>query len=238
MPEITLDGTPRDPRDVRWVLATMLFPNDETLRRQYFGIDSARYKVLECNDTDRLEINASDLRLLIEAPAYDVLKDITAANTKCATVAGDILMVLYIMDKFNVPEPSLNKAIFVAMEYAKNAKYGDGTRMNVSERMVLKCWNEYKPVAHLWAAFRINVAYPYTKDGVFSDPKFLEVAVGLFRFGAAFIPARAKIKNPVIDAAKCWTLPDRIPASNLVSERRPDRLLKYLKKYKAPKSSM
>lgn len=40
------------------------------------------------------------------------------------------------MDKFGVPEPSLNKAIFIAMVFAKTAKYGDGTPMNVSERMV------------------------------------------------------------------------------------------------------
>lgn len=237
MPKITLDGTPND---IGLMRATMLFPNDDVLRRQCFGVELTRFKVMECKDTDRLEINASDLRLLIEAPAYDVLKNITAANTKRATVAGDILTALYLMDKFSVPEPSLNKAIFVSMEFAKSKDgvYGDGTRMNVSERMVLECWNEYKPVAHLWAAFRINGAYPYADDDVFSDPQFLEVAVGLFRFGAGFIPARAKNKTPVLDAQKCWALPDSIPARNPVLDRIPDRLLEYLKKYKAPKSSM
>lgn len=236
MPEITLDGSPND---IRWVRATMLFPNNEAERRQCFGVELARLKVLECKDTDRLEIDASDLRLLIEAPAYDALKEIAAANTKRAIVAGDLLVALYIMDKFGVPEPSLNKAIFVATEYAKTAKYGDGTRMNVSERMVLECWNEYKPVAHLWAAFRINGAYPYAPaDEVFSHSQFLGVAVGLFRFGAGFIPARAKKKTPVLEAQKCWSLPGNVPASNLVSDQIPDRLLEYLKKYKAPKSSM
>ena len=236
MPEITLDGTPND---IGWIRATMLFPNDEAARHQCFGVELARLKVLECKDTDRLEIDACDLRLLIEAPAYDALKNIAAANTKCAIVAGDILAALYLMDKYSVPEPSLNKAKFVAMEYAKTAKYGDGTRMNVSERMVLECWEKYKPVAHLWAAFRINGSYPYAPaDEVFIHTKFLEVAVGLFRFGAGFIPARAKKKIPVLDAQKCWVLPDSIPASNLISDRIPDRLLKYLKKYKAPKSLM
>ena len=128
MPEIILDGTPHD---VGWVRATMLFPNDDTARRQYFGIELARFKVLECKDTDRLEISACDLRLLIEAPAYDALKDITVANTKRAIVAGDILTALYLMDRFAVPEPSMNKAIFVAQEYAKTAKYGDVAHLNV-----------------------------------------------------------------------------------------------------------
>ena len=103
MPEITLDGSPSD---IGLVRATMLFPNDDVLRRQCFGIELARFKVLECKDTDRLEINASDLRLLIEPPAYSALKDITAANTKCATVAGDILSMLYLMGRFGVPDPN------------------------------------------------------------------------------------------------------------------------------------
>lgn len=159
------------------------------------------------------------------------------ANSKRAFIAGDILMTLYLMDRFKLPEPSMNKALFVAMEFAKKATYGDGTRLNTSERMVRQCWTEYESVAHLWAAFRINQAYPYTDDP-FIDPKFLEVAVGLYRFGTGFVPARAKKKIPVLDAQKCWALPDNVPASNLKSDRIPDRLLKYLKKYKAPKSSM
>ena len=234
MPEIILDGSPND---IGGVYATMLFPNDDVLRLQYFGIELTRFKVLECKDTDRLEINACDLRLLIDAPAYDALKDIRIANTKRAIVAGDILMALYLMDKFGVVEPSLNKAFSVAMEYAKTAKYGDGTRMNVSERMVSQCWNEYKPVAHLWAAFRINAAYPYAPDEeVLMSKKFPEVAVEIYRFGVGFIPFRAK--TPILDAEKCWVLPDSIAASKPVLDRAPDVLLKYIKNYKAPKSSM
>lgn len=232
MPGIILDNTPHD---IGWVRATMMFPNDDVARRQLFGVEFARCKVLECKDTDRLEVDAGSLRLLIEAPAYDVLKNIVADNTKRAIVAGDILTALYLMDKFKVPEPSMNKAVFMAMEFAKTAKYGDGTPMNISERMVRKYWEEYKPVAHLWAAFRINLAYPYAPaDDVLCRTEFLEVAVGLFDFGSKFISFRAK--TPVLDAEKCWALPDSIVARNLESDQVPDRLLKYLKKYKAPRS--
>lgn len=237
MPGIVLSNASQD---ICWVRALMLFPNKDIERERCFCVEMARFNLLECKDTDRLEIDARSLRLLIEAPAYDALKDITAVNTKRATVAGDILAMLYLMDRFGVPEPSLNKAIFAAMEFAKTAKYGDGTRMNVSERMVLECWNEYKPVAHLWGAFRINKAYPFAPDiNIFSQEHFapfLQVAVGLYNFGTQFIPFRAKHKTPVLEAEKCWKLPDSIPPSNLISDRMPDRLLKYLKKYKAPQS--
>ena len=236
MAEIILDGSPNDRV---WIRATMLFPNDDTARKQCFGIELARFKVLECKSTDRLEIDADDLRLLIEAPAYEVLKNIVVANIKRAVVAGDILMTLYIMNKYSVPKPSMNKAIFVAQEYAKTGKYRDGTRMNVSERIVRKCWEEYLPVAHLWAAYRINRAYPYAPaDDIFGQTKFLEMAVELYRFGTGFVPSHTKHKTPVLNAEKCWALPDSIPAGNLEPDRAPHRLLKYLKRYKAPKSRM
>ena len=238
MPGIILDNTPHD---LGWVRTLMLFPNDDMARQQYFGVELARFNVMECKDTDRLEIDARDLRLLIEAPAYDEFRKIAAENTKQALVAGDILVTLYLMDKFRVPEPSMNKAVFVASEFAKTAeygKYGDGTRMMTSERMVRKCWEEYMPVAHLWAAMRINQAYAFAPDeNIFSlqhFAPFLQVAVGLYNFGTQFIPSRAKLKIPVLDAGKCWVLPKNIQASNLVSDRAPDRLLKCLKKYKAP----
>lgn len=230
--QVTLDGSPND---IGWIRATMLFPNDDMARRQCFAAESTRAKVLDCADADRLEIAARDLRLLIDAPAYGDLKKIVADNTKRAIVAGDILMGLYVMHRFKVPEPSMNKAKFVAQEYAKTAKYGDGTRMNVSERMILEFWNEYKSVAHFWAAFRINRAYPYAPDeDVFISKEFPEVAVEMYRFGIGFIPFRAKA--PILDAEESWALPNHIPGRSLVSEQIPERLLKYLKKYKAPKS--
>ncbi len=231
--QVTLDGSPND---IGWIRATMLFPNNDVARRQCFAVEFAIAKVLGCEDADRLEIAARDLRLLIDAPAYADLKRIAVANTKRAIVAGDILMGLYVMHRFKVPEPSMNKAKFVAMEYAKTAKYGDGTRMNVSERMILDCWNEYKSVAHFWAAFRINRAYPYAPDeDVFISKEFPEVAVEMYRFGVGFVPFRAKA--PILDAEESWALPTHIPGRSLVSEQIPERLLKYLKKYKAPKSS-
>lgn len=230
--QVTLDGSPND---IGWIRATMLFPNDDVARRQCFAVEFAREKVLDCEDADRLEIAARDLGLLIDAPAYAELKKIVAANTKRAIVAGDILTGLYLMHRFEVPEPSMNKAKFVAMEYARTAKYGDGSRMNVSERMILECWNEYKSVAHFWAAFRINRAYPYAPDEeVFISKEFPEVAVEMYRFGIGFVPFRAKA--PILNTAETWALPNHIPGRTLISERIPERLLKCLKKYKAPKS--
>lgn len=42
-------------------------------------LEVARFNAMECQDTDRLEIDARSLRLLIEAPAYDAFKGIADA---------------------------------------------------------------------------------------------------------------------------------------------------------------
>lgn len=196
MPAIKLTG---DPWDISRVIAVMLFPSDEPTQRQYFATQLARYHVLEAQDTDPIRLDAYTLRLLLEAPSYETQKEIATERTKRAVVAGDLLASMYVMDRFKLPEPSMNKAIFVASQYAKKARYGDGKQMNVSERMIRDCWAEYMPVAHLWAAFRINEAYPvaagkdiWTLEGF---TPFLQVAAGLFDFGIHFVPVRAKEMN-------------------------------------------
>ncbi|NWG39240.1 MAG: hypothetical protein HXY27_04635 [Hydrogenophilaceae bacterium] len=235
MPEITLNGSPDD---LGWLRAVMLFPNDEQLRKQCFAVEIARFHALNASESAKLQIDVETLRLLLEAPAYGSLKETVSAITKRAIVAGDLLMTLYIMHKFGLKEPSVNKAIFVCQQFAHKAKYGDGTPMNVSERTVKECWREFKSVAHFWAAFRLNKAYPFAPSDteVFAHPKFLGVASAVYQFGVTFVPYRAWAGKPVLDPKTSWRLPENIAPINLVSDQPPDRLLKYLKKYKAPKS--
>lgn len=146
------------------------------------------------------------------------------------------------MDRFELEEPSLNKAIFIAKEYAKKAKYGDGSKMP-AESKIKDYWKEYMPVAYFWAALEINRVYSFVPDqsDCFSDKgfsQFLQVAAGIYDFGIKFIPKRAKPKKPIIDAEKCWILDRNIEPLHLISDIKPDKLIKKLKKYKAPQTIM
>jgi hypothetical protein len=239
MPLLKLDGTPLDATLVR---AVTLFPTDEQLRERFVAVQKARALIQDCAESERVVLSALDVHLLIDSPRcgnsgeFDTLVD---ESIKKATVGGDILACLYLMNHSKMPEPSMNKAIFVAMDYAKKAKYGDGTRLFISEAKIRDYWNEYRCVAHFWATFRLDKEYSLRKTGRALDSenhqKFLEVSKGIYNFGSTFVPHRARPKQPILDPLDCWQLPSEIPASNLNGGRNPDKLASILKKYEAPK---
>jgi len=234
MPSITLEGSSHD---IGWIWAVMLFPDSDELRKQLFAVEQVKYEVIDVKDKDLLEVDALTLKLLLDAPAYAALRKEIRERTKEAILAGDLLSIMYLMETFNLPEPSMNKAIFVTSEYAKKYKYGDGSSINSSERMIRKYWHKFMPVAHLWGAFRMNQVYPFAPPdqavAYLDSTPFLSAAKGLYNFGVNFIPFRAKTRNTILDARLCWKLPEHIPASNLKPDRKPTRLIKTLKKYKA-----
>lgn len=249
MPEIILDD---HPNDIGWIRSIMLFPNDEQLRNQNFAVEVAKYEIANTehlteiwiqSKTNELKLRLTNecIRLLIEAPSDNELKVIREINTKQGIVAGHILASIYLMDKFKLEEPSMRKAIFVAKQFASKNKYGDGTPMHYSESKIEQYWQEYQPVSHLWAAFAINQAYPFVPTPIdcFSETgfaTFLRVAAAMHEFGINFIPKRARPKEALLDSETCWRLPEEIKPMHLNSTNNPEKLIKLLKKYKAPKT--
>jgi len=249
MPKITLTDSPDD---LGWVRSVMLFPNDEVLRNQNYAVEFTKLALEKWDELDEklvppktkdslslIETNIEVLRLIIEAPADSAFKSLRAERIKRGFVAGHILGALYVMDRFKLEEPSINKAIEYAKEYAKKTKYGDGSLMKISEARIRKYWVEFMPVAHFWAAWHLNTVYPFSaEENIFCEASFipfLQVAAGIYDFGSKFIPKRAREKNSILDAKKCWTLDSRIVPKHLEPEAKPEYLIKFLKKYKAPK---
>jgi hypothetical protein len=240
MPIIDLDGSPLDQHRV---LSLMYFPRDELLRNQYFELNLMSQNLLDLEDEVVCNVTAGDLRLLINAPPLNEIRDKVSEAAKRATSAADVLACVYLMEKFKdkvnaFSEPSLNRAFHVAKEFAIKAKFGDGEVPPRSEATIRKNWEEFRPVAHLWAAFRINIGYPFAnKADFFRTPesfhKFLGVAAGIFSFGTAFVPSRAKPANPILDQGTAWVVPPSIEPLSLVSDRVPDLLKDYLSHYKA-----
>lgn len=232
MPELCLrlDGSQSD---VDRVWATMLFPSQEDWHEWY----CARLRVHDANDDEVICLKASTLKQFVFGPrGADVMKAV-AEQTKRGRLAGRVLACLYVMDRFDIAEPSMNKAIYSVQHWAKQEKtHGDDSEIYASERKIREYWNEYRPVSHLWAALALNKEYPFVEERALKPENlstFLEVAAGLLELGCEFVPKRAKASSPILDSEKCWTLPGVVP-SNLVSDRIPDRLIEILKSYKAP----
>jgi len=211
------------------------------MRERYFAVERIRTEIADDAPRARVDVGTFTLRLLIEAPSLADMKILVSECTKQAMVAGDVLAALYVMDRFKIPEPSMNKAVFCAQEYAKKAKtYGDGTPLAISEAKIRQYWSKYRSVAHFWAASRLEESYPFVQqDQLFSRghfQKFLEVSQDIYFFGCAFIPKRAKPQEPILKHGECWALPDEIQPKQLSSTKEPAHLMKYLQKYKAAKT--
>ncbi len=235
MPVLRFIGEIRDRFSVR---AAMLFPNDPEAIERFIAVEQTKAVIAGEPDSNTRHIDIRTLRLILDSPSYPELKNQVTENSKKAFIAGDLLASLYVMDRFGIPRPSMNKAIFVVLEYAKKAEYGDGEPLPISEPTIRRYWNEFLPVAHFWAAFRLGRVYPYSSDPLSEDiEKFLMVAQGIFEFGKGFIPQGSKSQEPILDSEKCWALPEGIQAMHLNSQRKPEKLIKILKKYKAPKST-
>ena len=230
---ITLTGSLDDRQ---WVQAVMYFPTDKHLRESRYAIEIAKGELAAMDSGDRVELDKETLTQLIDAPSFEELKCKTVIAVKKGVVAGDILASIYLMHRFEMPEPSLKKAVHVAQRFAAKNPYGDSTPMNKSRTMNRKIFNEYKTVAHLWAAFRLNLAYRYADDReLFFEklPFFLEVSAGLFEFGTRFIPYRAKPAEPILPPEGMWELPVGTAARHLSSDVFPSGIRDLLDDYGA-----
>jgi hypothetical protein len=238
MPEVIFEG---DEYDAVRVRAVMNFPRDGHSRDRYFAIHSARLAGSEAKGRDAIKVSVKTLRLLLEGFDPNLQRDSEIKAIKKGAVAGDMLATIYLMHSFSdrhsiLTEPSMNKAVYVAQEFACEETYGDGSRMYFSEPKIRDCWRSFQPVAHLWAAARLNKDYPFAPDReIFSSgfKAFLGVAAELLRFGRSFVPFRAWRQDPVLDALEAWTLPGSVHPAPLQSDRLPDRLIKTLESYKA-----
>ena len=236
MPIIKLNGEYSS--DLGWVHAVMAYPDDKQLRDQFFAVCMEDVKLREAKTQQILPVSTETLRLILEAPGSTEFNRMNREKTKRGVVAGNILASMYLMDKFSITEPSMNKAIFVVQKFAASATYGDGSEIAKSERMVREAWSQFHSVAHLWAAVELNKAYQYAQKNEIFSPEyfhdFLGVAASLYEFGISFVPLRAKIKRPILDPNTSWVLPDTVSPQHLKSDRSPIKMEKILKKYRAP----
>ena len=229
------------PVDHGLVLTTMLFPNDSTLREQFFEVNLATHRIQGMADDIKIEFDAQTIEILINAPSRKELTQKAAEAIKRAIYAGDILATIYLMDRFKAADPafnrpSMNKAIEFTKQFGLQNRFGDGEKMYYSEKKVRDCWEEFKTVAHFWAAHRISQSYNINKGENFESletlRKFLAVAKRLFEFGTSFIPKGARPQIPILSEKSAWIIPNGIMPLELVSDRVPDQLLKYAKAYK------
>jgi hypothetical protein len=221
MPELTLTKTNFD---AFFVYATMAHPDNERYREEFIAS-----QVIHCNqnltseDAD-LHIPKSIMSVLINSPSLENVTERASKSAYGGAVAGDILLYIAEMHLTGHKEPSVRKAVYLAEDYLANAVDGYGKKGATSNISIRKCWEEYKTVAHLWAAFRVCQLTPDKDfsnlyDTLFGDNlgQFLAIAEAYRHFGEVFKPSRIKSQESLLPKNKTWRVPEdyKLPSINL-----------------------
>lgn len=241
MPDIELKGDLVDPLTV---LALMVFPTDEEQRRNYHSIRSAESQLDAASGSTSLELKSDLLRAIIKSPNKSELFDQMGRQVREAMVAGTYLATLFVMSLFpnDFNEPSSRKAVYVTRCLAKESKYGDGSEMYKSDTKIRKCIDNYRSVAHLWAA---TILYDRARFQDFTDfldndealQDFLSIGASIQDFGCNFVADRPRRRDQrtVLDPASIWKLPATVERFTPSWESPPDWMTEALNEYKVEK---
>jgi hypothetical protein len=221
MPILKTSGD--DLHDVTWTLAVMLWPDpkNQREREQFYAAKTADH-LLRAGLVE-LTLPAEQVAALLDAPGWPALTDEVVKRTKRATVAGHVFLLMFIMDlckerlpRRGDPGASLDKAIAVMEAWASmDKRFGDDSRFPLSDRTIRNYWDEFRCVAHLWAAKDLNLdpAFQFApKRGVLQPENLhslLCVAGQLAHFGCNFRLAnksREKVRF-LLDCDAIW-VPD------------------------------
>jgi len=209
------------PADLINTRCALLFPGaeEEARRRQYYAADLANGTFYEpgpeiiCWQVDQLQA-------LLEAPSWQELRREATERTKRALLAGYIFTFMFLLRLLQDRLPnrgekgaSLAKAKFIVREWAlQEGVYGDGTPIPTSEKFIRDCWNDYRDVAHLWAAMEMNRVAEYAPFRQILHPayadKFFETAAYLQEFGLAhrLRNKAAKVQDTLLNPHTCWRI--------------------------------
>jgi hypothetical protein len=182
-----------------WVLAVMCYPHEHVL----------------------LERIAREQETLLRP---ETERAIQAEAVRAGKVAGNVLAVLYTLatSPWRIDEPSFARAVHIAeklaiAESAADAAHAARHRRPRGHTKIEACYNAMRPVAHLWAAFRLHWEFPTrahedlfnTAEGVHA---LLRIARGVQNFARTWAPARTHPRQPPIPllGESPWLIPDEI----------------------------
>jgi len=244
VPEIELRG---NSMDSIWILALMHFPTNKKLRQRYYAMKFAESELEGAVPTDFIEMEAEVLQNILGHSQKSAFHEIVAKRARDACIAGDVLTTLFGMYSFpdDFDEPSLRKAIFIVGKYAEKNKHGDGSSIPTGKTTIRKCFDDFRNVAHLWAAVRLHQDFPIrqqretlgSRDAVHD---FLGIAHTLQAFGCWFIPKRSSTgiefvaPDPILDPATIWRVPNSITPLYPPWTTPPQWILDCMKSYGVP----
>lgn len=187
----------------------------------------------------------SMLKVLASAPSADDVFARAYNTSFYGAIVGDMLLFILGCAQHCPRHMSINKAAFVQSKILIGAKDQAGNLLHYGLATVRTAWGKFRPVAHLWAAYRIwQIDHkeapdlsPFEPDGL---PNFLAAAEELRRLGTSTFARAQKLRHgPILNPAETWRTPSGLclPSVTLTCSPPSQRALTYLREYRAAKAS-
>lgn len=231
MPVIPTERIKRQVRVNPWVLlGIMCFPKDEEQRRRHLA-SFHRYAAGEMETFIRSLPEAEGypvgsilgahlgralepiggFPLLSQAPSFSEAELQMGDRAWPGSIAGDLLNYLIQMTAAGL-QASINKAVAMSEEYLKDATARKGPPGGRSVRYIKQAWEDFKPVCHLWAAFRLLEG----KDIGAADRTEAKLALSRVLLELALTIRPKGGRGPLLLPGEMWQLPRRYQHRQLV----------------------
>jgi hypothetical protein len=231
------------------VIGAMVHPKDKTGRRRrrsalaetLLGMSDRHDEpeaLLQVKDWFR---RAGSFKTASESDPYSKQQTAMLQQIPKMLTVGLALDLVWAMDVHHRGLPggaSLNKALAIL----QHPMFGFPT----SERSLRSAWSRYKPVVHLWAAFRL--AYEEAREGAPDEldermkcayherlDETLSIAATYQRFGAGFMPQGQR--RPLLEPEEIWLLRGIEPHESFVPEPLAPEVLAVAEAYEAPRNA-
>ena len=198
-----------------WVLAVMHYPRELVLLDRIAGVVETEF--------------------IMHRRAW--LEESTDAARR-GKVAGNVLAALYALSAspWRIQEPSFARAIYLAGEMAKLDQLPQAPKGHTK---IEECYNTMRPVAHLWAAYRLHGEFPTRPhQQVFSSAEglhtLLRTARGVQDWALSWVPSRThrRVQPPPLLGEQPRLVPDTFGPLYPPWKNRPGWLLETNKAYR------
>jgi len=207
--------------------AFMHYPSDTDKSHSLFSVFASDMAI---NFFDELNaplvtLPSNILRTALDAPPYKEVMKGSGLQYKKACFVGELTRYMLLMNLIGAEEPGFAKAAFLVGK-ANAAIMDEGLASNLptTKRVVRKYWDEFKPVAHFWAAYVIRNGWLpnafeddeeiYYNSHIVSQHffgttlrRFLTEAEAIRQAGEQCLASRTNRPQPFLDPDISWCIP-------------------------------
>ncbi len=232
------------------VLSVMFYPDDASLRQRFLEAHRAflvsellpemiekKMPEIDLDDDEswliyqqavlshlsEFKLSRRMLSKMLNAPPYMEILGEALERRQAAFNTGEMLLYLICCAQYNPEHATITKAALLRSWDLKGHQDADGRQVGRKRSKLIRDWATFKPVAHLWAAFRLCEEQGFEESGFVlvpgSETNFLAVAEEVRRLGEkCFARAQASKHGPALNPAETWRSPPDLPLPSVTYE--------------------